>query len=108
MATTSTPGMMSQRWPSTGPLVVGGFRFTQHALERCREMGLDLATVVEVLRQPLRSYPSPNSYGEGRRVAADAVLAVVYSADDSVITVLWNGAEGRRTEDSTPRRAVAS
>lgn len=95
-AMSSPTASLRPTWPLTGAVVVGGWRFTQHSLERCREMGLDLGQVVEVLQRPLRSYPSPSRYGSDRRVSVDQGLAVVHTRDDrSIITVLWDGAEGR-------------
>lgn len=83
-------------WPRTGVLVVCGWLFTQHGLERCREMALDLEEVVRVLESPTKSYPSPTWCGRGRAIAADGYLAVVHNpADRVVITVLWDGKEAR-------------
>lgn len=102
-----TKGIVRPTWPTTDSVVVGGWRFTQHALERCREMAVDLAAVLRVLREPARSYPGCSKYGPGRRVAARWPLAVVYSPDQgAVITVLWDGACGREAATPTNRQTV--
>lgn len=68
---------------------------TRHALERCREMGVTRAEVVETLAGFDCRYPSPSHYGPDRYVSAHRRLAVVHTPDLVVITVLWNGLSGR-------------
>jgi hypothetical protein len=68
---------------------------TRHALQRCREMGVERAEVVHALRSYVARYPSPAHYGKGRFVSVAGRLAVVHTATLLVITVLWNGKTGR-------------
>ena len=69
------------------------WHWTSHASLRCAEMGLPRSRVEAVLRQPDLDYPSECI---GRRLACGNQLAVVYSTDDlAIITVLWNGLDGR-------------
>lgn len=59
------------------------------------QMNVDLARVNSVLRCPEKSYPCSARY-PGRRVAAGDGLAVVFDeAGETVVTVLWDGREGR-------------
>lgn len=61
-----------------------------HALERMREMGIERDEVVHALDQPEVVYP----VREGRLGAIGGRLCVIID-DDSVVTVLWRGLEGR-------------
>lgn len=68
---------------------------TMHALDRCREMGVTRAEVVDALERFDVRYPSTARYGPGRFVSTRARLAVVHTATREVITVLWNGQTSR-------------
>jgi hypothetical protein len=58
-------------------------------------MHVDLAEVVAVLDDADCTYPGGSGY-HGRRVAVGRGLAVVFSESDAtVITVLWDGRDGR-------------
>jgi hypothetical protein len=66
-----------------------------HALERCREMGLDRAQVVTAIEDAEVTWSS-----RGRVVAALGNIAVVFSREGNVVvTVLW------RTQDQYARAA---
>jgi hypothetical protein len=68
-------------------------RLTDHARQRCREMGVLTKVVKRLVRDPKIRYPS----WSGRFVACDGTLAVVYAIDPdsvpAVITVLYDGIE---------------
>lgn len=66
-----------------------------HATLRIAEMGLTPGEVLRALAEPDFTYPSPKRYGDGRMVAVRDRLAVVFSTDGNVITVLWHRREGR-------------
>ena len=67
----------------------------RHARDRCLEMGIERAEVVDVLARPLATYPSPAWYGPGRLVSIGGRLAIVHTPDWVVITVLWDGQTSR-------------
>lgn len=70
---------------------------TRHALERSHEMGLDRRHIIGAIENPQTDYPSlDRRHHQARRIATRDELAVVYApADRLVITVLWNGRDGR-------------
>ena len=68
---------------------------TRHALQRCREMGVDRNEVVEAIVRFESRYPSHPSYGSDRHVSVGGRLAIVHTATLEVITVLWAGRESR-------------
>jgi hypothetical protein len=69
---------------------------THHARRRIEEMDLAAAEVARVLDEPTTTYPGHPCYGAGRVVAVAGRLAVVHSpGTHEVITVLWNGKDGR-------------
>lgn len=71
-----------------------GFRVSQHARLRAREMGVPLHEVIEAASSPETAYPSLRY--PGARTATRGRLAVAYDPERrTVITVLWNREEGR-------------
>lgn len=60
-------------------------------------MGVDENEIVDAVRYPEVTYPSPSKYGPDRVVSVAGRLAVVHSVGDDpvVITVLWRGESGR-------------
>lgn len=83
-------------------VTVGGWFFSLHALERCSEMSLDLAHILRVVLNPVITYPGPPHHGPGRRISVGEGLAVVNNpSETTVITVLWDGKEGRESCSSS-------
>lgn len=67
-------------------------RLSEHARQRCREVGLRTKAVKAVVAAPEMDMPAPN----GGRLLVGGALAVVYDADtNEVITVLWAQGESR-------------
>jgi len=67
-------------------------RLSQHARQRCREMGLQTKAVKAVVAGPEIDVPAP----DGGRLLVGGVLAVIYDPDaNEVITVLWARGESR-------------
>ncbi len=67
-------------------------RLSEHARQRCREMGLRTKAVKAVVADPEMDTPAPN----GGRLLVAGTLAVIYDADaNEVITVLWAQGESR-------------
>lgn len=69
-------------------------RLTDHARQRCREMGLGTKEVKRAFRLPALDYPGPERHGHNRLlVGLDGRLAIAYRPGDPpvVMTVLWNG-----------------
>ena len=67
-------------------------RLSEHARQRCREMGLRTKAVKAVVADPEMDTPAPN----GGRLLVAGALAVIYDADaNEVITVLWAQGESR-------------
>ena len=67
-------------------------RLSQHARQRCREMGLRTKAVKAVVAHPEIDTPAP----EGGRLLVGGTLAVVYDpGTNEVITVLWAQGESR-------------
>ena len=67
-------------------------RLSEHARQRCREMGLRTNTVKAVVADPEMDTPAPN----GGRLLVGGALAVVYVPDtNEVVTVLWAQGESR-------------
>lgn len=67
-------------------------RLSEHARQRCREMGLCTKAVKAVVADPEMDTPARN----GGRLLVGGALAVIYDADaNAVITVLWAQGESR-------------
>ena len=67
-------------------------RLSEHARQRCREMGLRTKAVKAVVADPEIDVPAP----DGGRLLVGGVLAVIYDAEvNEVITVLWAQGESR-------------
>ena len=67
-------------------------RLSEHARQRCREMGLRTKAVKAVAADPEIDTPAP----DGGRLLVGGVLAVIYDPDaNEVITVLWAQGESR-------------
>ena len=76
-------------------------RLSEHARQRCREMGLCTKAVKAVVADPEMDTPAP----KGGRLLVAGVLAVIYDADaNKVITVLW--AQGESRAGGPVRRTV--
>lgn len=73
-----------------------GWTFT-HVQQRMDEMGLTTARILEVLNEPILSYPGrPDATGRSRQVLVrDQLTVVITPSLQTVITVMWHGAEGR-------------
>lgn len=73
------------------------FSFSPHARERMAEMGLHKRDVRRAIKEAPLSYPGRlTSDGSSTRVYVGRGLAVVTRDDKPlVITVLWDGKEGR-------------
>lgn len=69
-------------------------RLSQHARDRCKEMGVSTKEVKRALRDPDRlDYPAP---GTAIRMCVFGRLAIPYdSYTGEVLTVLWNGKDSR-------------
>lgn len=79
---------MSERW-----------KITEHARGRMEEMALTRREVLEPLIDPVLDYPGSARYQEGRRVAVQGRLAVVYEPETrTIVTVLWNAEVARHPE----------
>ena len=77
-------------------------RLSEHARQRCREMGLRTKAVKAVVAHPEIDSPAP----EGGRLLVGGVLAVIYDPDaNEVITVLW--AQGESRAGGPGRRSAA-
>ena len=68
--------------------------FSRHARHRLDEMGLCEEEVLEVVRFPEIVLPNDPGHPEGSKYIADA-LCVAVAPDGVIMTVLWNGADGR-------------
>lgn len=67
-------------------------RLSEHARQRCREMGLRTKSVKAVVADPEMDTPAR----DGARLLVGGALAVIYDADaNEVITVLWAQGESR-------------
>ena len=67
-------------------------RLSEHARQRCREMGLRTKAVKAVVADPEIDTPA----SDGGRLLVGGVLAVIYDPDtNEVITVLWAQGESR-------------
>lgn len=70
-------------------------RFTIHARQRCKEMGLTTKQVKHAFRQAPVDYPGPPEHGHGNRLRIDPLtgLAIAYAPGSPpvVLTVLWHG-----------------
>lgn len=79
------------------PITDQDLYFTVHARNRLAEMSVNTKDVVEAVAEPQLEYDGrPDRNGESRRVAVRGRLAVVLSPNRrTVVTVLWNGLEGR-------------
>ena len=76
-------------------------RLSEHARQRCREMGLRTKAVKAVVADPEIDTPAPN----GGRLLVAGVLGVIYDDDtNEVITVLW--AQGESRADGPVRRTA--
>ena len=64
---------------------------SMHAERRMREMRVSWTDIVEVLKNPEVTYPSPPSHGPGRLISLHGRLAVVHNGRGLVVTVLWRG-----------------
>lgn len=73
------------------------YTMSPHARERIAEMGLHKRDVRKAIRDAVTSYPGrPSRDGHSTRVYIANGLAVVTREDKPwVITVLWDGKEGR-------------
>jgi len=69
-------------------------RWSQHALDRAAEMGLEPAEVEAELCRFTHSYPNPPQYPAGRVFVTDR-LAVPIAEDGTIMTILWAGRTGR-------------
>lgn len=74
-----------------------GWTFTGHALQRMDEMGLLVSDVHAALNHADLSYPGRDGHdGQKRQVRVSGSIAVVVANEDRrVVTVLWNGGQGR-------------
>lgn len=75
-------------------------RLTDHARQRCVEMGISTGRVKRVVADPDVSYPGGREHANSCRVAYrgdDPAIAVVYFTDDDevpvVASVLWRTAK---------------
>lgn len=69
--------------------------FTDHARQRCAEMGLTTKQVKRAFRAATTDYPGPAVHGPNRVRVAHG-LAIAYSLDRGhpvILTVLWDGIE---------------
>jgi hypothetical protein len=63
-------------------------RITFHALQRMTEMGVTADEVRAVIAHPVIDYPCDERY-PGRRIATGDRIAVCYTEDGAIVTVLW-------------------
>lgn len=78
-------GNVAERW-----------RFTRHARERMKEMGIERREVLATLVTPETTYRGGLGHPPDRAVALRGRLAVVYQVSTrKVVTILWRGEEGR-------------
>ncbi len=72
-------------------LVYRGHRFSAHALERMKEMGVWSYEVVDAITRPELRYPT-----YGGSIFVRGRLAIVYNEDRKVVvTILWHQSESR-------------
>lgn len=70
-------------------------RFTDHARQRCVEMGLTTKQVKRAFRTASVDYPGPAVHGPNRIKVGDGI-AIAYDTVDgipTVLTVLWGGVD---------------
>lgn len=76
-------------------------RFTEHARQRCTEMGLTTKQVKRTFRTAALDYPGPEQHGANRIRVGDGI-AIAYSIGPDgtpvVCTVLWDGIDFVRPE----------
>lgn len=71
--------------------------WTQHAMFRCAEMRLQPRHVEEVLEEPAMDYPARH----GCRIRSGCGLAIVFDASErAIVTILWDGREGRWSDSA--------
>ena len=68
-----------------------------HASRRMEQMCIKLDEVLKATRQPQITYPSVSGAdGQSRRIHVRDRLAVIVACEEAaVVTVLWNGRDGR-------------
>jgi hypothetical protein len=64
-------------------------KLTEHARQRCQEMGVPTKQVKTILDRA--EVDAPSGRGDGYRIAVADNLAVPYSLSGYAITVLWRG-----------------
>lgn len=77
------------------------YHFSKHALSRIAEMGLTTDDVLAVLMDPETIMPNTPGHPRGHRFVGRGIVVAV-ADDGTIMTVLWDGAEGR-DDDGQPR-----
>ena len=69
--------------------------FTEHARQRCVEMGLTTKQVKQAFRRACLDYPGPARHGDNRVRVGDglAIAYTIVAGTPLVYTVLWDGIE---------------